>query len=122
MRLTIVIKTVLLMLTLTLTSCSAHHAAAPTAREICHRHFPATTVAVDLHAADVRFVGGPRPTKGVISPFDSVPDLARVVRCLVPTSSDSADVQDVLVSSDQSFHRWTQSGSAVMVREFSPPS
>jgi hypothetical protein len=106
---------------LTLTGCTSHGTARLTAQEICHRHFPVTTLAINMHAADVRFVGGPRPLRGVASPFDSAPDRARVVRCLVPSSADSAAVQDVLVSSDKTFLRWTQGGSTDSVRHFQPP-
>jgi hypothetical protein len=77
-------------------------------------------VAVDLHVADVRFVGGPRPTKSVPGPLDAYPDLARVVRCLVPSSVNSAEVKDIVVSDDMAFLRWTQSGTNAS-REITPP-
>jgi len=72
--------------------------------------YPHATVAVDTKVADVRFAGGPRPRHLPPGPLDNYPDDGRVVRCLVPTGPDSAQVVDIVVSVDKTFVRWTQRG------------
>ncbi len=121
MRLSLVIRStgLAVLVALSVASCTTHRADSTSATAICHRHFPNTTAAFDLHVADVRFVGGPRPTTSVPGPLDAYPDQARLVRCLVPTSPNSAEVEDIVVSDDKSFLRWTQSGANAS-KEFVP--
>jgi hypothetical protein len=70
---------------------------------------------VDTKVADVRFAGGPRPRVLPPGPLDGYPDDGRVVRCLVSTGQDSAQVVDIVVGVDKAFVRWTQHGSTTVI-------
>jgi len=89
---------------------SLRHRSPPPGGRLIGAVYPHATVAVDTKVADVRFAGGPRPRHLPPGPLDNYPDDGRVVRCLVPTGPDSAQVVDIVVSVDKTFVRWTQRG------------
>jgi hypothetical protein len=101
--------------------CTSHHTDPNSAASISHRHYPKATVSADTRVADVRFAGGPRPVHAPPGPLDSFPDNDRVVRCLVPLTSDSVEVVDIVVNIDKPFVRWTQGGTPDATTQFMPP-
>jgi hypothetical protein len=94
--------------------CTSSHSA----RAICDRHFTGTTATRELTVRDALEVGGPKLTHPERQPIAKYPYDDRVVRCLVPASSDSAEVWDVVVTPDKTFRRWTQSGGTWATKRF----
>jgi hypothetical protein len=104
-----------------MTGCTTHHGARAEAQDsakaICERHYPRTTVAADMTVADARFIGGPRTTTPEPGPLDTYSAQDRVVRCLVPRGqpAGTADVVDIVEPADRAYVRWTQGGSTTQI-------
>src|SRR5438270_13160722 len=86
--------------------CTTHHEASADAQDsakaICERHYPRTTVAENMTVAHARVIGGPRTTTHEPRPLDTYSAQDRVVRCLVPRGqpAGTADVVHIVEPSD----------------------
>ena len=91
-------------------SCSGSSPADKTAEGICHAHFKSSTRSWDLKVQDAAAVGGHLGFSHWDEQIAHYPPGDRVVRCLIPTGPDKAEVWDIVVSVDKKVLRGRQEG------------
>lgn len=91
-------------------SCGGSRPADNTSNGICHEHFKSSTLSSDLKVQDGALVGGHLGLGQWDKRTAQYPPGDRLVRCLVPTGPDKAQVWDIEVNVDKKFLRWTQEG------------